>query len=130
MSTRVRSLACLFFVADFATSVYVVMTRFGADMAFPETGPPLPAESVFCNWLKEGVDVPNSSNRSLASERRVPIHSIVGAADGEQSALGWYCLIACIEARSSCARCLTNVAADKHFSDAASPQWFVVVYLQ
>jgi hypothetical protein len=42
MSTRVRSLACLFFLAHFAASVYVVLTGFGADMAFPETGPPLP----------------------------------------------------------------------------------------
>ena len=42
MSTRVRGLACLFFLAHFAASVYVVLTGFGADMAFPETGPPLP----------------------------------------------------------------------------------------
>lgn len=42
MSTRVRSLACLFFFAHFAASVYVVLTGFGADMAFPETGSPLP----------------------------------------------------------------------------------------
>jgi hypothetical protein len=27
------------------------------------------------------------------------------------------------EAIASNARCLTNVAAGKHFSDAASPQW-------
>jgi hypothetical protein len=42
MSTRVRSLACLFFLAHFAASVYVVLTGFGAGMAFSETGPPLP----------------------------------------------------------------------------------------
>ena len=42
MSTRVRSLACLFFLAHFAASVYVVLTGFGAGMAFSETRPPLP----------------------------------------------------------------------------------------
>jgi hypothetical protein len=42
MSTRVRSLACLFFLAHFAASVYVVLTDFGAGMAFSETEPPLP----------------------------------------------------------------------------------------
>lgn len=42
MSTRVRSLACLFFLAHFGASVYVVLTGFAAGMAFPETGPPLP----------------------------------------------------------------------------------------
>ena len=41
MSTRVRGLAFLFFVAHFAASVYVVLTGFGA-MAFSETRPPLP----------------------------------------------------------------------------------------
>jgi hypothetical protein len=38
MSTRVRTLACLFFVAHFAASVYLVLTSIGA-MAFTETGP-------------------------------------------------------------------------------------------
>jgi hypothetical protein len=42
MSTRVRGLACLFFLAHFAASVYVVLTDFGAAVAFPEIGPPLP----------------------------------------------------------------------------------------
>ena len=41
MSARVRGLACLFFLAHFAASVYVVLTRFGG-MAFSETEPPLP----------------------------------------------------------------------------------------
>ena len=39
MSTRVRTLACLFFAAHFAASVYLVLTSIGADMAFTETGP-------------------------------------------------------------------------------------------
>lgn len=39
MSTRVRALACLFFVAHFAASLYLVLTSFGANMAFTETGP-------------------------------------------------------------------------------------------
>ena len=39
MSTRVRGLVFLFFVAHFAASVYVVLTSIGANMAFLETGP-------------------------------------------------------------------------------------------
>jgi hypothetical protein len=39
VSTRVRSLACLFFVAHFVASVYVVLNVFGASVAFFETGP-------------------------------------------------------------------------------------------
>ncbi len=39
MSTRVRSLACMFFVAHFVASVYVVLNVFGASVAFFETGP-------------------------------------------------------------------------------------------
>ena len=39
MSTRVQTLACLFFVAHFAASVYLVLTNIGANMAFIETGP-------------------------------------------------------------------------------------------
>ena len=42
MSTRVRGLGCLFLVAHFGASVYVVLTSFGANMAFPEAGPPVP----------------------------------------------------------------------------------------
>ena len=41
MSTRVRSLACLLFLAHFAASVYVVLNGLGG-LAFPETGSPLP----------------------------------------------------------------------------------------
>jgi hypothetical protein len=39
MSTRVRILACLFFLAHFVASVYLVLTSIGANMAFTEAGP-------------------------------------------------------------------------------------------
>jgi len=39
MSTRVRTLACLFFVAHFAASFYLVLTSIAANFAFTETGP-------------------------------------------------------------------------------------------
>ena len=46
MWTRVRSFACLFFVAHFAASVYLVLTSIGANMAFTETGPQLTPNPV------------------------------------------------------------------------------------
>ncbi len=53
MSTRVRSLACLFFVAHFAASVYLVLTSFGANTAFAETGPQVAPN----RWLELGAEV-------------------------------------------------------------------------
>ena len=68
MSTRVCGLACLFFVAHFAASVYLFLTGMGG-LAFPETAPPLPpnrllelAESVLTfPILPIALSVPNIS---------------------------------------------------------------------
>jgi len=87
MSTRARSLACLFFLAHFAASVYVVLTGFGADMAFPETGPPLPrnhllqlAERVLTfPMLPIALSLPSSASRFIPWWAPLMVNSLLWA---------------------------------------------------
>jgi hypothetical protein len=79
MSTRVRSLACLFFLAHFAASVYVVLTSFGEGMAFSETGPPLPPNHLL--HLAERVltfpILPIALSLPSAASRFIPLSALL-----------------------------------------------------